>query len=1026
MSKRRRDAGRAFAFVTAAAVVFVNVAMAQDAPTADPVLREEVVTGSRIVRPGFDTLEPATVIAADYLESRGLTNVADALNESPGFGAGTTPEGGQSTFGPGLNFVNRFGLGSNRTLTLVNGRRVVSSNAPALFGPAPGSQVDLNFIPTVLLDSVETLAVGGAPTYGSDAIAGVVNVKLKRDFEGLRAFGQYGRLDDGGMASNSIGLVGGWNFASDRGNFTASIQRSQQDGLLATANRRFAGAYSFSNNPLTGVLATQPGRRPDNDGRVNADIPFNASGADGVPASVLIRDRRLMTVNFGGVALPTGANNLGDGRLRCFGANERTCLQFAPDGTLVPYDPGTNFSNGDASGGDGLFLVSTLQLATDLERTSATASAHFDVTDDVRIFADFFGYEADALEIVDQTAYNSASFPGTSSAITLPANYPTLTQQARDTLAGLGVTSFRISRAHRDLVENNARSESDLFQGVLGATGKFEFGGRDYHWETYVNYGRSDATFFSAQLHRQRFVNSLNVVNVGGQLQCSPSPGYLNLPAENAGRVLVGNEGPVADADCVPLDIFGEGRPSQAALAYVASTQSAQSDIAQQVFNANIGSQLFDIRGGPVEYNVGYERRRESGAFRPDAYLAAGLGRSTPSTAISGSYTTNEVFGELVIPLVSGKNDIPFLHELTVTAKGRRVDNTVNGEFTAYTGGLQWAPVKDVQLRGNVTRSLRAPAFVELFLPVSQLFTQVSGDPCASGAAPSPARQATRLENCQQFYRDHGLPANGTWQSNATTSSVPGTSRGDVNLRNETANAWTAGFVFRPRWIDDFELAVDWIDIRVEDAITTLDANDTAIACFDNPTYPNPYCDRITRNPAGSAQPGQITFVETGYINGAFQSMAGVTIEGRYRRTFGAAGNFAIGANYFRLREELRSASGVTTIDTREVLGSPTDSAQLNLGWDRGKVGARWQTHYVGRQLYSRTLTQEQRDVLEVNGDYVHNLSVFVEPMKHAVVRLAVTNILGGAPPFPIGGDSFNGNYDFLGRRYSLSLTYDF
>ena len=110
-------------------------------------------------------------MTGDYVQSRGLTNVADALNETPGFGTGVTPEGGQASFAAGVSFVNLFGLGTNRTPTLVNGRRMVTSNPPALFGPsAPGDQVDLNFIPTVLLDSVETLTIGGAPTYGADAM----------------------------------------------------------------------------------------------------------------------------------------------------------------------------------------------------------------------------------------------------------------------------------------------------------------------------------------------------------------------------------------------------------------------------------------------------------------------------------------------------------------------------------------------------------------------------------------------------------------------------------------------------------------------------------------------------------------------------------------------------------------------------------------------------------------------------------------------------------------------------------------
>ena len=1025
-SHRIRGVSRAMAMLCGfSAAAVSSLSIAQEKEEDEKALQEVVVTGSRIIRAGYDTLEPASVVTAEYIESRGLTNVADALNETPGFGAGVTPEGGQSTFGPGLNFVNRFGLGSNRTLTLINGRRFVSSNAPSIFGPAaPGNQVDLNFIPTILLDSVENLTVGGAPTYGSDAIAGVVNVKLKKNFEGVRAFGQFGQLEGGGLNSNSFGLVGGWNFASDRGNFTASVQHSTLDGLLATESKRFADALSYATNPASTITNTQPARRPGNDGRVNGAVPFNTGNADGIPNAVLIHDRRIFGLNFGGIALPTGANKLGDGRLRCIGATNTSCLQFAPNGNLVPYNPGVNFGTTDASGGDGLYLVETLQLVSDLKRTSATASAHFDVTDNVQLFADVFAYKAEAKEIVDQTAYNATIFGGSSAPITLPANHPTLTQQARDTLAGLAVTSFRISRAHRDLAVNNARSEGDLYQAVVGATGDFELGSRHFNWETYFNYGKNESTYFSTQLNRQKFVNALNVVSIPGGLVCSPTPGYTGLPVGNAGRVLVGTDGPVADPNCVPLDIFGEGRPSAAAIAYVSSVQRSDAQIEQEVVNANIGSQIFDIWGGPIEYNVGFERRKESGSFEPDAYLAAGLGRSAVITPNNGSYTTNEFFGEVIIPLVSEKNDIPFLNELTITGKGRRVDNSVNGKFTAYTGGLQWAPVKDVQLRGNVTRSLRAPALTELFTPVAPIFTTVA-DPCSTSNVTGGTRPAIRQANCAQFFAQYGLPTTG-WQSNAVSATTQGSLQGDEGLANETANSWTAGFVFRPRWVDGLEMAVDWVDIRIDDTITNLAANDLATACFDNEDYPNAYCSRFTRNAAGGTDPGQITFVQTGYANGAYQSMAGITLESRYRHTFEKVGTFELAASYYRLREELRSATGIVTVNSEEVLGSPTDTAQLNLIYEKGPFGARWQTNYVGKQLYSRTFNVESRDILEVNGDYVHNLSLYYELMGKTTMRLAVTNILDGKPPFPIGGDAFNGNYDFLGRRYSLSVTYDF
>jgi outer membrane receptor protein involved in Fe transport len=255
---------------------------------------------------------------------------------------------------------------------------------------------------------------------------------------------------------------------------------------------------------------------------------------------------------------------------------------------------------------------------------------------------------------------------------------------------------------------------------------------------------------------------------------------------------------------------------------------------------------------------------------------------------------------------------------------------------------------------------------------------------------------------------------------------VQGSSQGDTGLRNESANAWTVGFILRPRWLQNLELAVDWVDIRIDDAITNVTANDLALACFDNPGYPNHYCDRITRNAPGAGDPGQITFVQTGFANGAYQSMSGVSVEGRYRRELGRMGAVEIGASYFRLREELRSATGLLVVNSEEQLGSPTDSAQLNLVYEKGPFGARWQANYVGAQLYNRAFNADSRDILEVNSDYTHNLSVYYDIADRAAVRLAVTNIFDGQPPFPIGADSFNGNYDLFGRRYSLSMTYDF
>ena len=208
----------------------LNSASAQD---RDPSSIERVtVTGSRVVRAGFDTLEPATVVTRDRIEQQGITNIADALR-IPGFGVGVTPDGGQSSYGVGVNFANRLGLGTARTLTLINGRRVVSSNTPSIFGPAsPGSQVDLNIVPVQMVERVENLTIGGAPTYGADAIAGVVNVITRRNFEGLEVTSTVGQTQRKDADRFNLSSLWGRNFAGNAGNMMFAYTFDKQAGAL--------------------------------------------------------------------------------------------------------------------------------------------------------------------------------------------------------------------------------------------------------------------------------------------------------------------------------------------------------------------------------------------------------------------------------------------------------------------------------------------------------------------------------------------------------------------------------------------------------------------------------------------------------------------------------------------------------------------------------------------------------------------------------------------------------------------------
>ena len=986
-----------------------------------PVATEDsiVVTGSRIRRAGFDTLEPALVVSQEYLDKRGLTNVADALNELPGFGVGVTPEGGQSGFGVGQNFVNRFGLGTNRTLTVVNGRRFVSSNAATIFGPAaPGLQVDLNVIPQIMVERIENLTIGGAPTYGSDAIAGTVNIILKKNFEGLEARVLSGITERGDNQRISLQGLAGFNFGGGRGNFTIGAAYDKVDGVLAINRERNAAGYSARTNPLASSITA--GRTPANDGRINPDVPFNTGNTDGIPNAVYIANDRFSGFTGGGVLFPaTGGFNLATGAPRGFGAAGTTNYAFGSDGRLFRYNPGTPFGTTNASGGDGFNLTETAPITANLERYTVSANTNYQITDGVRFFAEGSYYKAKALELIDQSIYNATAFGGASGVLTFSVNDPRLNAGDRAILTGLGVTDFRLSRASRDIVNNNARSEQELYRGVVGLDGDFEIGGRSFNWEVSANYGNSQGTYNANVLNQQKFVNAINVTtNAAGQIVCDPAP---------VRNVAPGTIRPVADAACVPLDVFGEGRRSAAALAYVSDRTTTLAVLEQEVYNANIGGSPFALWAGDVGFNVGYERRTERARFEPDAFQTAGLGRAVPIIGNSGSFTTNEVFGEILLPLVSPENNIPRINSLVAEGKVRYVDNTVNGGFTAWTAGGRWKPFDDIELRGNFTRSLRAPAVTELFTPVSNIFSAVP-DPCDTRNVNGGAKPATRQANCAAFYQQFNLnPA--SFQSTAVDATIPGTSGGDPGLANEVSDSWTAGFVLRPSFLPGFRAAVDWNQIKISGPIANLSAAQIATGCFDNDNFDttdvtraNAFCERIRRLPNGQIandplNPG----IRTGFVNGSSINFKGLTAEAGYTFDIGGLGQVDINGSLFYLDTLDFNINGIVADPQAGEVGDPKWSGQLNVGLTSGNFGWDVQANYTGKVQINVLDNVETRDIINFDDYWLFNTTLSYKIKDNTFFRLTVTNLFDKQPPFPLNGV---GSYDTLLRRFAISLQY--
>jgi len=962
-------------------------------------------TGTRIPRAGFDTLEPAQVISRENIERRNFTSLGEIMDQTPSFSLEVTPYFTQSSFAVGVSFASRFGLGGNRMLTLVNGRRFVSSNPPTMFGPGePGNQVDLNAIPAQLIERVENMSIGGAPTYGSDAIGGVTNIILRDRFEGVEAQMGYGLSERGDAQRTNASSLFGTGFAGGRGHFVLALSHDGQQGV-PLANRRFyRESYSLEPNPDAEAISRyQPGRDARRDGRVDTGIAFDNGHQDGVPGRVHIRDMRAHALTWGGLALPTGRSLAADpsGRLRGFGAGADHYLQFNPQGQLVPYDPGVNFGQDSAVGGEGVRPWEMGQIVSQLDRKTFYLTGRFDFNDHIRGFWEASSYAVSAREVAGRSLPNAgelgvAHLDGSGQKdgmLAMSVDHPLLTDQARTTLQQLGVDRLFLSRASRDVWMDGYRSRSNLWRVVSGLEGHFSVGGRGFDWEASGVYGRGDFTYLGQGLLQQNFINALNVKRLAdGRVVCDSTAAGTRF-----------------DPACVPLDLFGEGRVSRQALDYVTTPTRSTATLEQTVFNANLTGEVIALPGGMMNFNAGYEFRREQGGFDPGLHRGQGLGREEPIDAAAGKTHSNEWFAEVLAPLVDPDARIPGLRRLDLTVKARRVINSVNGGFTAYTYGFQYEPLSGVQLRANKTRSFRSPSLVELY--TNQSTNSRIDEPCELANVTSGRNPGNRAVNCAQFFAAYPALSPATFQ--APSNPIPGRRAGNTELSNEQADAWTAGLVLRPDWAPGLGVAVDYHSIDLAGIIVPLDSRDVLSACFDAPTLANnAYCARVTRDPVTAVA----RRIDTPYVNGPHLKFRGWTAEASYHLDFAERGHgqglLDVGVYaYFPRKFERVVVPGLPASK-----GSQTRALQWTVGYGHGRWHMGTSITYTPSHPVSPSLDVESRDYLHVDGYLQVAANLGYRFNDRWQVNLAVDNLTDNRGPFPVV-------YDALGRRYMLTAA---
>jgi outer membrane receptor protein involved in Fe transport len=981
-----------------------------DIPPAPGEAEEEsiIVTGSRIPRANFDTPQPAVVLGGEQIELRGYTNLGEALDELPAFGVpGNNAVGGQAgAFGAGQTFVNFFGLGDQRTLTVVNGRRFVSSNTASIFGTTgAGSQVDFNVIPSIIADRLETVAVGGAPIYGADAIAGTVNIITKREFDGIQIDAQSGITGRGDVPEHRVRGIAGLKFGDGRGSIVLAGEYNRRGGL--TLEDR-------PNNRLNSFFTTP----------LDPDSPFD---------NVFIEDRRIPSISEFGIPLVTDFIALSPGQVADFGGFDPNivdaagrALGFNPTGELVPIDFGEQTGNLiNFNGGSGFVLP--FNLLTPVRRYLGTALAQYQISDGIRLFGEAWYANSRGRQLRDQPVYNTALFGNAGDPdgnLIVSIDNPFLSPQARAIIQGNLASSpfaddddtFLLTRANTDLTSGAGDATVKLYRFVGGVDGSFEALGREMNFELVGNYGKSVTQGNERVLVQQNFENAINAVrDASGNIVCAP---HTNAPIATLSTT------------CAPINPFAQ-QICAAARDYVTAIGDPRAENDQWMGTASLSGSLFDLWGGAVGFALGYEHRRESADFDPGVFYfgqpdptdptadRTQFGRSVPIDPVSGSFNTDEVFGELTLPIIGADQNIPLIHSLEINGAGRYIWHSLAGGDPTWTVGATWQPIRDITFRGNFTRSVRAPAITELFNPTSQIF-DTANDPCDSRFLNSGPDPATRQANCAAA----GLPPD--FQSNVVDFTSRGTLSGNTGLRNERANAWTVGAVLRPRFIPNLTLAVDWVDIELEDAIESLDMETTLEACYDDPGFPGPICDQIDRD-----ADGQVTFVRTGYANAASRKFEALIAELAWRVNtpfLGAASSVNFGVNYlYNHQLEFRVGQGdLTTL--RGGIGYSKHQATANLTYRNEGLTWQWQAQYLGRTLNDPDAEEGTYEFPEVDAVTFVNTSLDYQVNDRIGVRLVVDNVLDTKNPFPtpaLGGTVtyFPG---ILGRNFKFSARLKF
>jgi len=943
---------------SAAVAVSAPVFSAEEEAAAEEKVERIEVTGSRIKRADMEGANPVQVISRQDLVASGITNMGDILQEIPSVaGAGTNTA--INNGGSGAIRVSLRGLGSQRTLVLLNGRRMVAS------GTGADSSVDLSTIPTAIVKRVEVLKDGASAIYGSDAVGGVVNIITRDDFEGFEFNAGYdiGTQERDGETKNLDLTIG---FSGDKGNAVVNAYYVQQGA-------QWSGDRDWS--------------KYDN----GLDLETNEK-------------------------IPGGSSATPWGRFRGFNKAADGCTDFTHGAANGPgqSDPTDvrNVTGYDCFGGTDLYNFAPANYhLTPQERYGIYASGSYELNDSVRVFTELsFNRRTSDTKLAPLPLAPLAFF-----GFDAPYSADNYYNQTQGPKNGAG-ESQDIADWRRRMVETGGRDSRfrvETVRAMFGIDGEFANG---WGWEASYIFGGNDAA-----------TAALGGVNFE-KVALATGPSFLDA----SGNVVCGTEdAPIAG--CVSLNVFGvpgtANEVSSDMLDYITFEAHDLGSNEQQIISASVFGDAFTLPAGTVGIAMGLEHREEKGADYPDALIALGITSGSSRTQTVGSYEVDEAFIEANIPLLNG---VAGAEVLEVDLAVRYSDYDTFGDTTNHKIGVRWVPFEGLMVRGTSSSAFRAPGTNDLFQGSSDNSPEVT-DKCAVNPTP--------------FCIADGVPAEGFTPIGDQLSSTRG---GNINLQPEEADIFTAGIVYSPDFVEGLSLTLDYWDIQITNAISTLGEQ----LILDSCAATGEHCDKITRHGPGPLY-GNSSDIDDRTTNVGGVDSSGYDFNIRYTTDIeGGALAVNIDTTYYDTYD-ITQANGDIVQNAGMFLRNSGDGnfpewkTNVDIRYSRDDWSASWAIRYIGAvdetidslvdeadlgdyySGYGRVFVAKDNAyniTREIKAQVIHDVrfSYFMDNMN---VTVGLDNVFDEEPPYADTG--FNDNtdprtYNTTGRHVYVTLGLTF